>query len=298
MTRRRATALLAVLALVVVVVGGWAVFTKDPPPTELGDVRDYEVGRMSSPTTFYRPSDTLPSVTDTTGRATTTDGPRTSTTGPRTTASQRPTTSTPQAGVPDGIYRYKTEGSETVHLGPGSTHTYPDETLISYLPGGCGFVASWSPIEGRRDLYNLCVEPFAIDTYEVDHAHFGQTDHRDFYCDPPMRLDVSGTGVCWQAEEKTKVDRRVSVTREPITVAGETFQAMRVQIRDKLSGEADGEAESEWWFLGEERRDLWLFEGLVLRAEVHINTDASTILGNITYTEDVVLELMSTKSER
>jgi hypothetical protein len=190
-----------------------------------------------------------------------------------------------QVRVPEGIYAYETRGSEKVHLGPGQSHTYPAETFIRYTPTSCGFEAVWEPLDGRKNVYRICVEPFTLVTYEQHHAFFGQTDHRSFYCDPPLHLDVTGRGECWQEGKSVRILSTVHVDRQVMTVGNKSLMARHVTIDAVLTGDANGTQKSEWWF---SENDL-----LLLQVVSVISTDAKTILGGIRYTEDVTLKLKS-----
>lgn len=272
-----------VLAIITAAVVIGIAFTSEPEPVTLEDVKEQAEQARTTPSTAPATISTeavadhhTPSVA--TAQRITEAGTYT----PSTTVLA---TADGDVKLPEGIYAYDTEGSEKVHLGPGQSHTYPEETYVRYTPTACGFEAVWEPIEGRRNVYRICVDPFTLVTYDQDHAFFGQTDHRSFYCDPPLRLDVTGTGSCWQDGKAVRVDNTVTVQHVNVAIEGKHIAARKVTLDAELEGDANGTQHSEWWFAE---------DGLLLLQVVsNIATDAKTILGAIDYTETVTLKIKS-----
>lgn len=275
-----------VLALIVAVaLIGMAWWSDSPAPATLDYVKEQAQRALASTTTSSTqpPAGTLPGATDTTTIHQ--PSPETAERIQQSRTLTPDVTEVAHVKVPQGIYAYETEGSEKVHLGPGQSHRYPDETYVRYTPTECGFEAVWEPLEGRKNVYRLCVDPLSLVTYEQHHAFFGQTDHRNFYCDPPLVLETSGEGKCWQEGKSVSIDSTVGVERVDLDVDGQTIPSRHITIDAQLHGDANGTQHSEWWFSD---------DGLLLLQVVsNIATDAKTILGGITYTEDVTLKIKS-----
>ncbi len=136
---------------------------------------------------------------DQAAHASTTASPSPATSPPTRPAEQRqdaPITPPPVAALPaQGVYRYRTSGSESIDALDGARHDYPSETTMTVAPDGCGVVLRWEPLRERHDEWALCVGDEGIDlrpTAQQYHEFFSQPNAEVVACDRPVTLVPSG----------------------------------------------------------------------------------------------------------
>lgn len=121
------------------------------------------------------------------------------------------TTSTVAALPPtlpeQGIYRYRTTGSESIDALGGTKHDYPAETTITVIGRGCGVGLRWDALRERRDEWALCA---TVDGIELQaggdqyHEFFSQPDDEAVSCDRtvvlvPVAAAAGGTSAVRQS---------------------------------------------------------------------------------------------------
>ena len=207
------------------------------------------------------------------------------------TASTLPPTSLPTPGV----YVYATVGQESVDALTGALHTYPAETTITVVPGGCGVRLRWAPLVERYEEWDLCQAPdggLATTGYTSVHTFFGQNQIEHYTCPPgTVYLPHPGPpGTTWTTPcrlddiEDTTVWTVVGM--EPIAVGPTVVPAVHVHGAD-VSTDPDGSTSRT-------TIDLWLrsSDGLTLqRSETGASVN-KTIVGDVHYQEHIELRLL------
>jgi hypothetical protein len=219
-------------------------------------------------------------------RASTTVAPS----GPTTTTTAMP------AGVrlpAAGVYRYATTGSEHIDALQGTRHRYPAETTMTVTPATCGVTVRWDALVERWDGRDLCRHDGALVTpgYRTFHRFFGQDDHSDWTCAPPIVwqparpvVGAAWTGAC--KDNGTAERSTITVVGlERVTVAGASVETMHARWID-----ADSASDTT----GNTTTDRWtrVSDGLVVREVVESRSTTKTVIGKVHYDEryDVRLE--------
>ena len=198
---------------------------------------------------------------------------------------------TPEAGV----YRYATEGTESVDLLGGATHTYPAETLLTVVDRGCGALLRWDVLKERFDEWNICATPDGITWQPTDmawyHEFFGNGRRELTECDraalvvpadfmprAPQALDCTCDGRPWPAVWEV-------IGSETRVVDGVEVPVMHVRLSINREGELYERAVSDWWFAP---------SGLpVAMTSTKESRADSGVIGAVTYTETYSAELVS-----
>lgn len=158
---------------------------------------------------------------------------------PTTIVGDRPSLITPSPGV----YRYRTEGSESVDVLGGTTHTYPAETSLTVVPHGCGVTLRWTPLEQRSEEWGLCA---TVDGMELQtegaffHEFFGTAHPESMVCDRTVVLVPAAGSMTTEVAQKCDVDGRPwfpvwkVLERSTRTVDGTSVDVthVRMTIRD------------------------------------------------------------------
>lgn len=192
-----------------------------------------------------------------------------------------------------GVYTYRTDGYEKVDALGGRTHTYPEETTITYWADGCGVRALWAPLEQRYDERLLCAGPGGTEMrwFESSHAFFGQTDTRRVVCDAPSVVHPAPAtpGQEWTfrcADERTDaISRSRVVGVAPVTVGGAARPAVHMEVTTSVTGDSRAESKLEVWLDQE--------TGLALRQIFALDGTSPGPSGDVTYTERYELVLTS-----
>ena len=191
-----------------------------------------------------------------------------------------------------GLYVYRTSGHEEIDALGGARHDYPPETFLTIQPGGCGIIHRWTAIEERYDELELCETAggLSVGAYDAYHRWFGQADLQEFSCGPAdavaIPFDGSGSWTYRCANDARTEIWTVEVTgTESLPVAGTDAPAVRVRVVSSLTGDSIGTSETETWYL----------EGtsLVLKRVVSRTSINESLVGDVTYTEQYEIELVS-----
>jgi hypothetical protein len=202
----------------------------------------------------------------------------------------------PRAGPgPDpGVYVYATTGGERIDALIGSSHDYPAETTITVEQGGCGVLLRWAPLVGRSTTWELCPEDGALSLagYRETHTFFGQTERTSYRCRPGSAwstLEPAPTRSCTTGEtdEASSVD--VLSTGEVVEIGGTAAGVVHVRTELNLTGRTTGTGVIESWLLE---------NGLPARLVIRNDNSSESPIGDVHYTEEADLQLLSTEPQR
>jgi len=197
-----------------------------------------------------------------------------------------------------GVYRYATQGSESVDGAFfGTTHDYDGVSTIVLSAGRCGALERWQVLGGRWSEAEACLGADGEASANVTEFHefFGTGEEDSFRC---HGLSASGTSalrpgtrfssVCKSNDSSISTTSRV-VEGERVTVGGESFPTTHIESRSVLDGATAGSSSRDEW----RRRS----DGLLLRRSTESEADTSTA-GGTHYSEQYTIELLSTKPKR
>lgn len=195
-----------------------------------------------------------------------------------------------------GVYRYATQGSESVQSPiSDTTHDYDGVSTIVVSEGRCGVVERWQVLEGRWTEGESCPGPhgYRFTAGTEFHEFFGFEQEDSFRCRgismprPPLKRGDTFSSSC-RSEDSTAANASRVVGFETITVAGEPLQAVHIESRSELEGEVTGTARREEWRGS---------DGLLLRRSASAATDTG-LGGGTHYTERYTIELLDTQPRR
>ena len=223
----------------------------------------------------YRASTVLDSVLDTT-----------------TTAARAP-----QTLPTTGVYRYATEGRESIDALDGTEHVYPDETTVTYATVGCGVEMRWDALVERHDEWNLCVTDAGIELQSNAHAYhvfFTQEKIEPIACDravllipaDPADRSVSGEPMqltCTIGDEPWLPVWQI-IGRDHRTVAGVEVEVQHLRMTVDDEDEFHEHITLDWYLDD---------HGLLIAATLAKETLADTVVGAVTYKESYTLTLES-----
>lgn len=198
--------------------------------------------------------------------------------------------------VPDpGVYRYATEGSESVDILGGTTHVYPAETLLTVVDSACGAQLRWDILRERYDEWNICATPEGITWQPTDmawyHEFFGSGRLEPAECDraalvvpadfmprEPQALECTCDDRPWPAVWEV-------LGSETRLVDGVEVPVLHVRMTINWEGELYEQTVNDWWFAA---------NGLpVAMTSTKESRSDSGVLGAVTYTETYSAELLS-----
>lgn len=188
-------------------------------------------------------SDPSPTVPDTTAAnpPDTVPAPTTPGTTPLTTPDTAPVTTAPAAVLPEpGVYRYATEGSESIDALGGTRHEYPEISTITVTDdravGGCGRHLRWDVLAERYEEWRLCTDGSHVVQQATSlqfHEFFGQKRPEDVVCDLPVRLTDPTADPVQQdciLEDRPWAPRWEHLGTEERTIGTETFVVHHVRM--------------------------------------------------------------------
>lgn len=200
-----------------------------------------------------------------------------------------------------GVYVYATSGQAEVDALAGATHHYPERTTLTVTLAGCGARLRWVAVQQRWEERTVCPATDGLGLGEVRtfREFFGQGDERTYTCDQgamelPAHAATRFVATCSSGGTSKSGATEIRFTGtvlgiEPVTVAGETLQAVHVSVVGTFTGATRGEQTTERWLLP---------GGLVAREQRHQRTVSDSVVGTVTYQERYVLELTSTEPRR
>lgn len=184
---------------------------------------------------------------------------RTGATATRTPAASRATDGRRSAPLlpREGVYLYRTEGSEKVNM-PGGQHEYPDVTTITVRHAGCGVINRWDALAQRWDERETCPSGTGevLRSLISYHEFFRHGERLVYRCDSgslarPESEAPPGTtwnGSC-HADDSRASFRGVIIGREALTVNGVTVDTIRIRVDTSITGNTTGTNVHEDWVL-------------------------------------------------
>ncbi len=191
-----------------------------------------------------------------------------------------------------GVYRYRTTGFEQIDALSGARHEYPSETFMTITAGDCGPVVRWDALSERWIDWEHCGPDLAVTRSATYHEWFGIPDLENEVCVEPRPIGgVTGevtTTVC-DADGLLETYEVTIVGSEVRDVAGVPTETIHIRRISSLSGASTGTAEI----------DVWRASGtvLVVRMQVTRRSVTPSAVGDVTYSEEFVLDLVGLTPE-
>jgi hypothetical protein len=201
--------------------------------------------------------------------------------------------------IPPGVYVYATHGEESIDALGGTSHEYPARSTISVTTADCGTALRWDVLRGRSTTWTQCKAAGGGETLaRVDETHrfFGRTEHTDYTCpDTVARPAQAKPGTTWKVACTTVkgiVERGTGtvVSRGVLPVGDGTVPVAQLRFQTTFSGTIRGSTTREMWVERE--------TGLPIRVTLRTTTVNPSLLGDVTYREDVELDLASLTPRR
>lgn len=202
-------------------------------------------------------------------------------------------TSTPATLPEPGVYRYDTTGGESIDAMGGVARGYPVETTITVTTRGCGVRLRWSPLEQRRDEWELCASGPAVELQPGGlqfHEFFGRSQADEIRCDGAIVLTTTA-GV-----PPTEVERACTLADDPWRQRWEVIGAGALEVDGRdvpvthLRMTVDDD--DEYW---EHTTTDWYVadSGLPVRIVVETTSRSPSMVGPVVYEETYELQLES-----
>ncbi len=192
-----------------------------------------------------------------------------------------------------GIYRYRTNGFEQVDVLSGARHKSPNETFMTITAGDCGPVVRWVPLSERWTDWEHCTPDLAVAVSSSYHDWFGIPDLEIESCVEPRPITGAAgevtTTVC-ESDRSLETYETTIMGSEVRDVAGVSIETTYMRRVSLLSEGSQGTAQV----------DVWRVSGtaLIVRMEVLRSSVTPSAVGDVTYTEEFVLELLGLTPER
>jgi len=197
--------------------------------------------------------------------------------------------------IPAGVYVYSTRGSESVSALGGATHAYPPRSTITVTETPCGMSLRWDVLQTRSTTSNICVGGGSrriqrVDGWTERHQFFGQDDSTTWSCGTSAWLVATGRRGAKRAYRcrsgGTTENGLLAVEGpETIDVGGVPITTVHLRIEQVEAGGAHGRIVEERWLEPE--------TGLPLRLGYHARSVNGSPIGDVTFTEDYDLSLLS-----
>lgn len=214
-----------------------------------------------------------------------------------TSTSVSPTARPPALRPPAGVYRYRTVGFE--ELGIGGSRTYPELTTRTVRTGaGCAWTMEIVLLDEHREQHLMCGTAQVLDllSTRTDVRWFGVSYPTEFTCSPRIRhVDRSardGDVVAFRCSESGGATFTGTSTLgriEAFNFQGESRPAWRLRIDGKFDGRTRGTV-SAVELIDEAT-------GRVLSEERTNDLKQTTVIGDVTYRQEVRLTLVSLTPE-
>jgi hypothetical protein len=201
-------------------------------------------------------------------------------------------------GGRNGVYIYRTRGSESVDAFGGTRHRYPATTTVTLVGVPCGVQLRWEPLKERSATWTLCSTPAGVELrgFAVSHRFFGQGDTTAYACAGTVLLPVhESAGSTRPFHCKSNRGRESGTARvvgfQAVRVKAARLDAVHVTTVAHVSGGDHGTETTDWWF------DVR--NGLVLGIDLESRTGRGLpLVGTVSYREEANLRLVSTKPLR
>jgi hypothetical protein len=195
-----------------------------------------------------------------------------------------------------GVYRYTTQGSESVKGAAfAATHDYGGISTIVLSAGKCSERERWQVLAGRWTETEACAMPHGktLTTVVEFHEFFDTPQEDSLRCHGPSgpphpRPGTRYASLCKSRDSSISTAARlVGTTR--VAVGSRSYDAVHIASRSVLEGKTTGTATREEW----RRRS----DGLLLRRSAESDADTSAGEGSH-YSERYTIRLLSTKPRR
>jgi hypothetical protein len=195
--------------------------------------------------------------------------------GVATDLSSTPSTSDAPKSSLDGVYTYKTSGSESVGA---ATHAYPAKTTITLVQADCGVRLQWEPSPQRSTTWTLCLANGKVTVRGVTEARVvsGRTETIAYTC--TQRASFTCT-----APNGSASGRIVGGGETAVAVGAAGVAALQVEAIMTVAGRSAGTETTDWW--------LALRTLLPLRVIIDNRTSAAGVHVH----ENAMLQLLSTR---
>lgn len=191
--------------------------------------------------------------------------------------------------IPSGVYVYATRGSESVSALGGATHAYPERSTITVTETPCGMSLRWDVLKTRSTTWNVCIGSGPKATQRVDgwmerHQFFGQDDSTTWSCGDSVWRGATSRYDC-HAGDTTENGTLTAEGAATIDVGGAPVGTVHLRIDQVEAGGAHGRIVEERWLERE--------TGLPVRLRYHARSVNGSPVGDVTFTEDYDITLLS-----
>jgi hypothetical protein len=194
----------------------------------------------------------------------------------------------------EGVYTYATSGTESLNGPLSETHTYPLQSAVTVTRTPCGFTWRWDVFERRSDVSTWCwTGAGLIETdSSTDHIFFKVHDKRGFVCSPPAIVLPKQTpptsplpGAVCEGGDTVNTKTVEYIGHETLSVAGVEVETVVMKNTDVAGNKSTGESAVTMW--------LRPSDGLVVKMHRQADIGNDSIIGKIHYLEDITLVLTS-----
>jgi hypothetical protein len=182
-----------------------------------------------------------------------------------------------------GIYRFHTRGHETIDALQGARHDYPDETYLVITDASCGPLVTWRALAERWIEWSHCGPDLGVDATVEFHQWFGIPDEESERCDPARPIATPASSVVCTAAGSTETYSVEVVGIEEVDIGGTPVVTTHVRRTSRLSGGSEGTTTADIWRLADST--------LIVRMEWTSSSVTTSLAGDVTYFEEVALEL-------
>lgn len=211
-------------------------------------------------------------------------------------AAEPPRDATAPAAPQAGVYRYATAGGEQLDV-PGARHTYPPETTITVVPGGCGYLSRWQPLQERSEETETCTAATpTLARYRMYHEFLGQARYDEFTCSagafvypPSLAPGTSWQARCDSADTTTQTALEL-VGSEVRDVGGQYVETLHLRYVTTFDGANRGTRRGDRW--------IAKADGLLVATAVDVDAVVAGPAGDVRYTERYELRLLSLAPQR
>jgi hypothetical protein len=199
---------------------------------------------------------------------------------------------------PFGVYRYRTQGAESIDTAVFSTaHNYDGVSTTILTPTDCGVMERWQPLVERWTEGTLCAGAARTHVIGVRdyHEFFERSKLVGYECTGGYAPYASSLrpGDRWQTRcesgQGTVTSHVQVIGVEPVTVAGKPIDAVHLRASADLVGDPDGSDVRNSWI----RRSDGLLLKRVDRSTAHVD-----VSGGGDFEEHYEIDLISTAPQR
>jgi hypothetical protein len=184
-----------------------------------------------------------------------------------------------------GIYSFATVGYEAIDALSGARHDYPATTYVTISDGPCGPIVRWQALQERWVEWSHCGPDLSITETLEYHEWFGVPDEETEHCADPRPVFAEAAEVVCVAAGSTEIYQVELAGTERIEVDGEVIDAVHIRRISALAGDSSGETVAEIWRLVD--------TPLPVRMQLTSLSTSSSAIGDVTYREEVTLDLLN-----